>query len=176
MIYIFLHSPLKCLNSRPTSRDPNFLTDVNVTEIDLSHHYLIDFKLTTEIKTLQQKVVTYRSTKNVDMMKFNEDVQNRLNTLPPTRDLATKVENYNVTLTQIVQEHTCMKTRTMKIVPDAPWFDADYANLRKLRRNAEKSYRRSGSDNDKKLYSLVHIIASFQSDNIQSVVIKCILN
>ena len=138
-----------------TSRDPNLLTDVNVTEIDLSHHYLIDFKLTTEIKTLQQKVVTYRSTKNVDMMKFNEDVQNRLNTLPPTRDLATKVENYNVTLTQIVQEHTCMKTRTMKIVPDAPWFDADYANLRKLRRNAEKSYRRSGLDSDKKLYSML---------------------
>ena len=41
----------------------------------------------------------------------------------------------------------------MKLVPDAPWFDADYANLRKLRRNAEKKYRRTGHDNDKILYT-----------------------
>ena len=45
-----------------------------------------------------------------------------------------------------------MKTRKLKIVPDAPWFDIEYANLRKLRRNAEKKFKRSGKESDKKLY------------------------
>ena len=61
-----------------TSSDTNFLTEVNVTEIDLSHHYLIDSKLLAEVQTYQQKIVTYRSTKNVDLNKFEEDVEDRL--------------------------------------------------------------------------------------------------
>lgn len=136
-----------------TSSNSNFLVDIDVTEIDLSHHYLIDFKLIDEPETRQQEIVTYRSTKNVDLVRFKEEVQNSLNALPPTADLATKVRNYNLALGQIVNDHTCIKKRTMKIVPDAPWFDADYANLRKLRRKAEKKYRKSGAENDKKLYT-----------------------
>ena len=135
------------------SRYSNILSDIRVTENDLSHHYVIDFKLLVDTKTHQQKVVTYRSFKNVDHIKFTQDVQDRLNALPPTSELATKVDNYNSALTQLVKDHTCMKTRKMKIVPDAPWFDADYANLRKLRRTAEKKYKRTGAVEDKKVYT-----------------------
>ena len=127
-------------------------SDISVAEIDLSHHYLVDFKLKAEPNTYEQKLITYRSTKNVDLAKFTKDVEDQLNALPPTDDLATKVSNYNSAMTKIVDDHTCLKTRKMKIVPDAPWFDVEYANLRKLRRNAEKKYRRSGKESDRKLY------------------------
>ena len=128
------------------------LSDISVAEIDLSHHYLIGFKVKAEPNTHEQKLITYRSTRNVDLAKFTQDVEDQLNALPPTDDLATKVSNYNSAMTKIVDDHTCLKTRKMKIVPDAPWFDAEYANLRKLRRNAEKKYRRSGKESDRKLY------------------------
>ena len=40
-----------------TSKDSNILNDLEVTENDLSHHYLIDFKLSTEIKTHNRKLL-----------------------------------------------------------------------------------------------------------------------
>ena len=43
-------------------------------------------------------------------------------------------------------------SKSIKVVPNAPWFDSDYANLRKLRRNAEKKFKKSGSEADKKVY------------------------
>ena len=38
------------------------------------------------------------------------------------------------------------------MVTSAPWFDKEYADLRKLRRNAEQRYKRTGNEADKKIY------------------------
>ena len=69
-----------------------------------------------------------------------------MNSLPPTTDLLVKIDNYNYVLTEVVNKHAPIITKTIKVVPTAPWFDADYANLRKRRRKAEKKYRKSGLD------------------------------
>ena len=51
---------------------------------------------------------------------------------------------YNRVLQNLLDEHAPLKSREIKIVPDAPWFDWEYENLRKLRRKAEKQYRKTG--------------------------------
>ena len=88
----------------------------------------------------------------MDVVKFGQDVRNQLTALQSHEDLGSKVNEYNSTLSNIVSKYASWKTRKIKVVPDAPWFDADYANLRKLRRNAENKYRRSGLESDKRLY------------------------
>ena len=45
-----------------------------------------------------------------------------------------------------------MKTTSVKIIPNAPWFDGEYGNLRKMRRKAEKQFKRSGLSADKENY------------------------
>ena len=135
-----------------TPNKQQFLSDINITEIDLSHHFLINFSIMAAPNIRQQKIVTYRSVKDIDPVKLNQDIKDHLNALPPSNDLAVKVENYNSVLTGLMENHSTMKTRRIKIVPEAPWFDADYANLRKLRRSAEKRYRRSGVECEKKSY------------------------
>ena len=37
-------------------------------------------------------------------------------------------------------------------VPQAPWFDAEYASLRRQRRKAEKKHRQTGQIDDKEEY------------------------
>ena len=32
----------------------------------------------------------------------------------------------------VLKEHAPLKSRKIKIVPDAPWFDAEYENLLRL--------------------------------------------
>ena len=40
-------------------------------------------------------------------------------------------------------------TKQIKIVTSAPWFNSEYADLRKQRRKAEKKYKRTGDPNDR---------------------------
>ena len=48
-----------------------------------------------------------------------------------------------------MQEHAPLKKKKVKIIQSAPWFDSEYNNLRKLRRKAEKHYKRSKLSVDK---------------------------
>ena len=45
--------------------------------------------------------------------------------------------------------HYPPRTKQIKIVPTAPWFDSEYANLRKERRKAEKRYKRTKLSSDR---------------------------
>ena len=130
-----------------------YVLDVHVTEIDLSHHFLIDFKVLSGKEKKQVKEITYRSLCNVDMLKFREDVQEKLGALPTTNNLGAMVDSYNSALREIVDASAPLKTTKIKIVEMAPWFDREYADLRKERRRAEKKYHRTRLEADKKVYT-----------------------
>ena len=98
------------------------------------------------------KTITYRNLKNIDMANFCKEVEGRLQTLPDTNDILCKVKGYNTILSELVDEVAPTKTRKVKLVSEAPWFDAEFAELRKRRRKAEKKYRKSGLDNDRRVY------------------------
>ena len=55
-------------------------------------------------------------------------------------------------LTEIINKHALLKTKQIKVVPEAHWFDAEYVTLRKLRRKAEEKFKKTGLEVDKKLY------------------------
>ena len=128
------------------------LENLCVTNIDLSHHFLIDFNATLELESTKEKRnITYRS-KNVNLEEFRKDVSESLLALPQIEDFEERISSYNAALAQVVDKHAPLLSKTISVVSDAPWFDAEYANLRKLRRKAEKKYRKSHLDADKKVY------------------------
>ena len=51
--------------------------------------------------------------------------------------------NYNVVMAEVLEKHAPLKSKTVKLVPDVPWFDIEYKNLRRLRRKAEKNSSRN---------------------------------
>ena len=57
--------------------------------------------------------------------------------------------SYNNQLKSLLDQHAPLKTKTVKIVPRAPWLDTDYKEMRKKRRKAEKKYKHSKSEDDK---------------------------
>ena len=130
----------------------NSLRNLRVTSYDLSHHSLIDFDSAFELESTKEKhKITYRS-KNVDRVAFTKDINDKLLALPLTNDLSERITNYNTALAEVVNKHAPILSKTITVVPDTPWFDAEYSNLRKLRRKAEKKFRKSHLDADKKVY------------------------
>ena len=99
--------------------------------------------------------MSFRLLKRIDQHKFHDDVSNALNTLPTDINFKTKVELYNSAMKQIMDIHAPIKTKMIKQVPTAQWFDSEYSDLRRLRRRAERRYRRSNLQSDKQEFLLV---------------------
>ena len=53
---------------------------------------------------------------------------------------------------ELVHEFAPLKTKTIKVVPNASWFDSEYKELRKKRRKAEKKYKKSRTPENRTLF------------------------
>ena len=135
-----------------TPNKESFVTDIAINHIDLSHHFLIDFKITAQVITNSTKHIKYRTVKNIDSTAFCKDLTDKFQASPATKNMAEKVENYNSALSEVLDKHAPIKTKQIKVVATAPWFDVEYISLRKQRRKAEKKFRKSKSQEDKDVY------------------------
>ena len=76
--------------------------DMNVTEIDLSPHFLIDFVLEAMgDRGKEERTITFRS-KQLKTEDFKNNLKESLNSLPSTTDLLVKISNHNNVLTDVV--------------------------------------------------------------------------
>ena len=63
-----------------------------------------------------------------------------------------KLSGYNMILRNKADEFAPIKTKEIKIKPNAPWFDSEYKTLRRKRRKAEKRYKKTKTLQDKNEY------------------------
>ena len=127
----------------------SYINDIVVRKLDLSHHTLIDFSVQVQASSNLTKTITYRPWKKMDHTLFCQEIKEALMNCPETRNMAEKVTTYNKILREKADEHSPLITKVIKIKPTAPWFDSEYEALRRRRRKAEKTYRKTKSDQDK---------------------------
>ena len=89
--------------------------------------------------------------KGINYERFAEDVSEKLD-ISESLSFGDNINAYNEVLSELLNEHAPIKSRTIKIVPNAPWFDSEYENLRRLRRKAEKKYQKTKLVVDKENY------------------------
>ena len=134
-----------------TFLDGPAISNVVVNEYDLSHHYLVDFVVSVSPVKKQQKTISFRDLRKIDTVKFKTELNDRLLVLE-SMNFGENIQMYNQELSGLLNNHAPVKHCTIKIVPEAPWFDKDYAELRKKRRKAERLYRRTGLSSHKANY------------------------
>ena len=126
------------------------ISNIESNAYDVSHHSLVDFHVLIVPEAKHEKVITYRSLKQINSDRFSADVSGKL--AISCQSFGDNVKKYNEVLSEILDEHAPVKTRTSKVVPHAPWFDTEYDNLRKQRRKAERQYKKSKRATDKEKY------------------------
>ena len=124
-----------------TSGDNLIISNINSNEYDVSHHALIDFEVSVKLEVKQEKKITYRRWKEIDPNRFEADVKEKLDLTLPS--FGENMNEYNEVLKEILDEHAPLKSCIIKVVPHAPWFDTEYAAMRKLRRKAEKQFKKT---------------------------------
>lgn len=127
------------------------ISNLVANELTISHHYLVNFEVAINAEVRNEKTIWFRKISMINSDVFQNNITDKL----IISDCATFKENvsmYNEVLMNQLNTLAPLKSKNIKIVPNAPWFDTEYENLRKLRRKAEKEYRRTGLQVHKENY------------------------
>ena len=137
-----------------TRKKKNLVSDLVITENDLSHHSLIDFVYKAAPLQIVNTTINYRNIKSIVADTFSEDIRSALSNCNSV-ELGEKVDHYNSSLRDVLDKHAPVKTKEIRILPNAPWFDEEYAALRRQRRKAEKTYSKTKSIEHRAQYHLL---------------------
>ena len=119
-----------------------YVSEFKAEENDVSDHFLIDFFLQFRPEEKLEKEITYRKLGAIDSEKFQSDIKEGLS-VNSELSFGENINMYNATLNSILNKHAPVRSKTVKILIDSPWFDAEYESVRRLRRKAEKTYRKT---------------------------------
>ena len=128
------------------------VNSIEVRDMSLSDHYLVSFNIHLPIETSKLKEITYRNIKGIQHHHFSSDLAVTLSAVNYTNTLSDIISNYNSSLLYLLDKHAPEIVKVVKVVPKAPWFNSEYADLRRKRRKAEKKYRRSGLEIDRQQF------------------------
>ena len=130
------------------------LNKVPVVDRFISDHTFVYCTLLSDRPSVTTKNVAYRKPKSVDMESLKPDLSDSLLCSDPPvlqvllhsddpRDLDALVRKYNTTLSEIIDCHVPLKTKTVKVRPAVPWYNDEIKAAKRLRRKVERTWRRT---------------------------------
>ena len=128
---------------------------VNSTEIRdpmLSDHSAVHCKLRLQKPPLEQKEISYRKLRSVNMSSFNDDLKQSNLLSTSTLDLMGLIEKYENTLTETLERHAPLKQRVITLRPSAPWYHEGISDAKRKRRKLERCWRSSRLCVDRQIY------------------------
>ncbi|PFX12684.1 hypothetical protein AWC38_SpisGene23314 [Stylophora pistillata] len=128
---------------------------VNSTEIRypmLSDHSAVHCKLRLKKPPLEQKEISYRKLRSINIGSLNDDLKQSdlLSTITP--DLTDLIEKYENTLTEILEMHAPLKRRVITLRPSAPWYHEGISDAKRKHRKLERRWRSSRLCTDRQMY------------------------
>ena len=84
---------------------------------------------------------------------------------PEFSDFPTAISWYDKNLEQITRTRAPIISKNITIKSNAPWFDSEYALLRRKRRAAERRYKRSHLDIHKEEYAKLRKLTTNMANN-----------
>ena len=135
-----------------TRLSDNIIKDPPHVDRYISDHASILCNLLEPKPAITVKKITYRKIKSVNLESLRSDLAasalcNDLSNNQGT-DLDDLVRNYNNTLSKAIDCHAPLKTKKMVIRPAVPWYNDDINIAKRLRRKAERKWRRTKSVTD----------------------------
>ena len=106
-----------------------------------SNHFPVSCQIRSDRPQANVTHVQFRKMKSIDPNQFSEAIpSSQLNHDPPS-DINSLVSCYNESLRSQLDMYAPVLTRDINIRPLAAWFNEDIRNAKRLRRNAEKTWR-----------------------------------
>ena len=129
------------------TNDPEKFSNVVIDDVCLSDHYRISCSFVHNLKVLSEyRTIHFREIKSMNSTGFSDHIRHQFEDFlinNQNSSFSNCIASYNSILKSSLDKFAPIKQKIIKDVQSATWFDEDYRDLRKLRRNAEKLWRRT---------------------------------
>ena len=126
------------------------LSSFTANQNDVSDHSLVTFDMQFFPNVKEEKEIIYRDIKNINVEEFEADIDGI--ELSESLSFGDNISLYNDALSDVLNKHAPVKKKTIKCLPESPWFDGEYISLRRERRKAEVRYKKTGISVHKEEY------------------------
>ena len=135
-----------------TSNDLN-VNGLCADNVILSDHFLLSLNISIPKHNPVYKTIFYRNFKNFDHHNFDLELSDslKLNNFDNT-NFKSSIEFYDATCSSALEKFAPLKSKIIKVVSHSPWFDHEYNCLRRLRRKAEKRFKKTNLAIDKERF------------------------
>ena len=105
----------------------------------IADHNAVHARVRIQNEIEKNETITYRKIKNINKEKFANDLETAVTKIQHQNSLADKVEKYNTELKGVLDKHSPVKTKTVKITHQNPWFNDKDQGGNKAKREERKS-------------------------------------
>ena len=98
-----------------------------------SDHCLALFTINISVPQLSRKKVSFRKTKAIDITAFMEDLSASRWCQDPPSEPVKLVDCYNTTLAGLLDRHAPLKTKTVTVRPQVPWYSEEIREAKRVR-------------------------------------------
>ena len=116
---------------------------------------MITFNIEEKVVKHEERIISFRNFKTTPVDSFISELKEKYENSVIYGEGITmddRIKNYNDVIKTSVNLTYPVISKKIKIVPDAPWFDTEYKELRKQRRKAEKKFKKTLLPEDKERF------------------------
>ncbi|KAJ8018487.1 RNA-directed DNA polymerase from mobile element jockey [Holothuria leucospilota] len=114
----------------------------------LSDHCFIHTSLICTSVEFDRKTMVYRNINRIDMDEFKKDLSQSALCDDNLNDLHSIISTYGYSLKTLLDKHTPVKSKTVTIKPSQPWFTSSLNSFKRVRRQLEKKWLCSRTQDD----------------------------
>ena len=129
--------------TRVSDEQDGLVQSMDIDGAILSDHAPILFSVPFRKPAPKRKQVSIRKIKDIDMTAFLEDLQQSSLCTCPSDDITKLVEQYNTTITTALDTHAPALLKTITIKPQSPWYTEAIREAKRVRRQAERRWRKT---------------------------------
>ena len=136
-------------------------SDVQVSKVRIdtpfSDHYAISFDLSINKKINDQKKISFRKISNIDLESLKSDISKSPICLSPSEDICTLVDQYNSSLSALLEKHAPLQNKVLSSKNNEPWYDNNIREIKLECRRAERKWRKSKTEENCQAFRQINI-------------------
>jgi hypothetical protein len=125
-----------------TRQADNVIKSVSVSSL-LTDHNVVHCVINLSKPPLPKQTISYRRYKAIDPDKFQSDLEKSDLITSPATSVEELTDQYNATLTALIDQHAPQKTRSVTLRPITPWYSEEIHQAKKIRRRREQTWRKT---------------------------------